>query len=89
MDGLSTLVGAARATLGSGLFLRMVVSPSNMFAYFIFCSAMRASIPFITLTNSSTVRMVRSSSDRDGSLQWVGKGLDVPAMRVAQIWVMK
>ena len=50
---------------------------------------MRASIPFITLTNYSTVRMVRSSSDRDGSLQWVGKGLDVPAMRVAQIWVMK
>ena len=71
-NGVSTLGSPVLSTLGAGIFLMIFVRHSIASQYLSFSSVVGRGASWRVLSRSCTMRSVRSSSDKVGTLQCVG-----------------
>ena len=67
----------------------ILVSSFTIFACSIFNAVGMDIAAFSTFTNSAAAKIVLSSSEMDGTLQWEGKSLVVLAIRMPLVELMK
>ena len=78
VDGTFTLGSPAGCTIGDGAFARIVVRRSMISKCLSFSSAVGGDVSRRLLSRSCAVRIVRSSSDKAGTLQCVGYNFTEP-----------
>ena len=78
VDGTFTLGSPAGCTLGDGALVRIAVRRSMISQCLSFASAVGGGVSRRVLSRSCAVRIVRSSSDKAGTLQCVGYNFTEP-----------